>query len=91
MKKYDPFSQLGAIDQRLFQKPENQKTSKEAKKFASKPANQQTSKQKKKFGSYLSPESIMELKKIALETHKKDYDILQEAVDEYIKQWKLST
>ena len=59
-------------------------TSKEASKQTSKPANQQASKLLKKFGSYLTEESLRRLKRIAFETDRKDYDVLQEAVDQYL-------
>jgi len=71
----------------------NQQTSKEGKKqtslptnqLASKPANQQTSKQFKKFGSYLREESIKALKHLALQIDRKEYEVLQDAVDFYLK------
>ena len=64
----------------------NLQTSKEAKKQTTLPANQQTSKLVKKVGTYLTPESIRELKRIAWETDRKEYEVLQEAVDHYIQQ-----
>ena len=48
-------------------------------------ASQQTSKTLKRFGSYLTIESLKELKRIAFESDKKDYEVLQEAVDAYLK------
>jgi len=60
-----------------------------------KPESKQTSKntnsQKpplKKFSSYLNPETIKNLKRLAIEKDKKDYEILQEAVEEYINNMK---
>jgi hypothetical protein len=48
------------------------------------PASKQTSKPVKKFASYLRDDSIKTLKLIALQEDKNDYEVLQEAVDEYI-------
>lgn len=64
--------------------PASVQTSKEAKKQTSLLANQQASKLLKKFGSYLTEESIRGLKRIAFESDRKDYEVLQEAVDEYL-------
>jgi hypothetical protein len=68
--------------------PVNQQTSKEAKKQTSLPVNQQTSKLLKKFGSYLTEDSLKGLKRIAFETDRKDYEVLQEAVDQYLERNK---
>lgn len=54
-----------------------------------KSASQHTSKTLKRFGSYLTLESLKELKRIAFESDKKDYEVLQEAVDEYLKKRKV--
>ena len=51
----------------------------------SKPAKKQTSKTLKKFASYLKADSLKALKRIALDTSRKDYEVLQEAVEEYLK------
>jgi ribosomal protein L9 len=69
-------------------KPANTQTSKEANKQATIRANQQASKTLKKFGSYLTEESIRGLKRIAFDTDRKDYEILQEAVDAYLQRMK---
>ena len=66
-------------------KEANQQTSKEEKKQTNKPVNQQASKLLKKFGSYLREDSIKALKQIALLTDRKDYEVLQDAVDFYLK------
>jgi hypothetical protein len=66
----------------------NTQTSKEAKKQTALPANQQISKSLKKFGSYLTEESLKGLKRIAFETERKDYEVLQEAVDQYLARKK---
>ena len=64
----------------------NQQTSESVRQHAGKEANQQTSKQLKKIGSYLREESIKALKQIAVLTDRKDYEILQDAVDFYLEQ-----
>jgi hypothetical protein len=51
----------------------------------SKPVNPQASKPVKKFTSYLSEESIRALKRLALDEDKKDYEVLQAAVDAYLQ------
>ena len=66
---------------------------------AGKTASQQTSKQQdgprvspqegaqvqvRKFTSYLREDSIKAMKRIALEADRKDYEVLQEAVDQYL-------
>jgi hypothetical protein len=56
--------------------PEKKQTSKQVKKQKSTPG--------KKFASYLRPESIKALKRIALDTDRNDYEVLQEAVDAYV-------
>ncbi len=68
--------------------PASEQTSKEAKKQTALLANQQTSKTLKKFGSYLTEGSLKNLKRIAFETDRKDYEVLQEAVDQYLAQNK---
>ena len=52
----------------------------------SNPVSPQTSKPVKKFTSYLSEGSIRALKRCALDEDKKDYEVLQEAVDAYLQQ-----
>jgi hypothetical protein len=39
----------------------------------------------KKYSTYLTPECIRGLKRIALETDRKDYDVLIEAVEQFLK------
>ncbi len=65
-------------------KEANQKVGKEVSQQTSLPINQFASKTLKKFGSYLTPESIKKLKLIATERDIKDYEVLQEAVDQYL-------
>ena len=72
----------------------NQLTSKEANQQASKPVNSQTSnqtlttKEKKKYGTYLREDSILEIQIYAAQTQKKDHEVLQDAVDFYMKHHK---
>ena len=40
--------------------------------------------QVRKFTSYLREDSIKAMKRIALEADRKDYEVLQEAVDQYL-------
>lgn len=63
----------------------NQLASKEANQQTSEEAKLQTSKQLKKFGSYLTEESIKSLKQIAVMTDRKDYEVLQDAVDFFLQ------
>src|SRR5712692_1975135 len=69
-------------------KEANAQINKEVKKQTTLLANQQASKSLKKFGSYLTEESLKGLKRIAFEADRKDYDILQEAVDQYLERNK---
>jgi hypothetical protein len=83
------------IDKRPNEKPvdtsllANQQTNKVAKKQTSKLANQQTSgmslstKEKKKYGTYLREDSILNIQVHAIQTKRKDHEVLQEAVDVY--------
>ena len=64
--------------------PANIQTSKKVNKQTSLPTNQQGSKLLKKFSSYLTEESLRGMKRIAFETDQKDYEVLQEAVDQYL-------
>jgi hypothetical protein len=69
--------------------PVKKQTSKPAKKQTSKEANQQTSetplstKEKKKYGTYLREDSIQAIQVNAVQTRRKDHEVLQEAVDFY--------
>ena|SRR2546429_7005488 len=66
-------------------------TSKETNQFPSKPtnsqthkpANHQTTKEKKKYGTYLREDSILAIQLLAVQTQRKDHEILQEAVDQF--------
>ena len=72
-------------------KPVNQQTSKLEKKFTSKTAKQkasklaeiQTTKEKKKYGTYLKEASISAIQMLAIQTKRKDHEVLQEIVDTY--------
>lgn len=63
----------------------NQQTSEPTNKHPGLPANQQGSKLLKKFSSYLTEDSLRGLKRIAFETDRKDYEVLQEPVDHYLQ------
>ena len=63
----------------------NQQRGKQAKKKITKPENSQDSKPLKKFASYLAEDTFYELKAIAIQLRRKDYEVLQEAVEEYLK------
>ncbi len=65
-------------------KPVNIQTSKEPYKQAVLPASQQASKSLKKFSSYLTEDSLKALKRLAFDAERKDYEVLQEAVDQYL-------
>ena len=76
----------------------NQQTSKDARKQTGKPANMQTSKQVnlqtgkqvfiEKYSSYLTHEYKKELKRIALESDRNEYEVLIEAVEHYLARQK---
>ena len=55
-----------------------------------KPENAQTSKPLKKFASYLAEDLFYELKAVALQLRKKEYEVLQEAVEAYVQKQKSS-
>lgn len=59
-------------------------TSVEANQKTSKPEKKQTAKSRKKFATYLKPESIRALKRIAIDEERNDYEVLQEAVDDFL-------
>ena len=85
-KTSKPVNQQGSKEvNQQTSKPVNLQTSKEASLQSALPANQQASKQLKKFSSYLTEKSLKGLKRIAFETERKDYEVLQEAVDHYLQ------
>ncbi len=77
----------------------NQQTSKLVKKKTSKSVNQRTNKlassqynlqplstkEKKKYGTYLREDSIYKIQVRAIQTKRKDHEVLQEAVDFYFE------
>lgn len=71
-------------------KPVSTQTTKPVYPQAGLPANLQTGKPAfiKKYSTYLTPECIRGLKRIALETDRKDYDVLIEAVEQFLKKQK---
>jgi len=78
----------------LTSKEANLQTSKEVSKQSDKQANTLTSEVEKKqadkvikkFASYLTSDSIRAIKQIALDTNRKSYEVLQEAVNLYLKE-----
>jgi ribosomal protein L9 len=96
-----PLPEKRKLENPLTSKPVNQQADKEASQQTSKPVtrqtikpvskqvdlpvSQQTSKQLKKFTSYLREDSLKSLKRIAFETDRKDYEVLQEAIDRYLE------
>jgi hypothetical protein len=71
-------------------KDASMQTSKPAKMQASKPASLQTGKHAiiEKYSTYLTPACKKGLKRIAFETDRKDYDVLIEAVEQYLERNK---
>lgn len=67
---------------------ENQQSSKLENQQVGKPENRQSSKPLKKFASYLAEDTFYELKELAIQLRKKDYEVLQEAVDAYVQKKK---
>ncbi len=67
--------QASLLVNQLASKPANQQTSKLA--------NQQTTKEKKKYGTYLREESIAAIQMLAVQTKRKDHEVLQNIVDAY--------
>jgi len=76
----------------------NQQTSKDTSRQTRKPANMQTSKQVnlqtgkqvfiEKYSSYLTHEYKRELKRIAFESDRNEYEVLIEAVEQYLARQK---
>ncbi len=77
----------------------NQQTGKDASRQTGKPASMQTSKQVnlqtgkqvfiEKYSSYLTHEYKRELKRIAFESDRNEYEVLMEAVEHYLAKKKL--
>ena len=78
--------------------PANQQTSKDVSMQASKPANTQTRLHAnpqtgkpviiEKYSTYLTPDCKRGLKRLALETDRKDYEVLIEAIEQYLDRQK---
>ena len=66
-------------------KDTNQQSALPASKLATKPANQQTTKEKRKYGTYLRDDSILAIQLLAVQTQRKDHEVVQEAVDRYFE------
>lgn len=80
--------QTSKEEEKHSSKEVNQQTSKPTNKKTGKPEIMQTSKPLKKFASYLAEDSFYELKALAIQLRKKDYEVLQDAVAEYLKKQK---
>jgi hypothetical protein len=63
----------------------NPQISKSINQQTDKSTNQQVNKTRKRFGTYLTPESIRSMKRLALDTDKDDYEVFQEAIDAYLR------
>ena len=81
--------QVSKEDKRQARQAANQQTSQPVNHKTTKPVNSQTSEPLKKFASYLAENTFYELKALALQMRKKDYEVLQEAVADYIKKKKV--
>ncbi|SRR6266567_8037574 len=68
---------------KLASLPVNQLASKSVNQQTSKLANQQTTKEKKKYGTYLREGSISAIQMLAIQTKRKDHEVLQDIVDAY--------
>jgi hypothetical protein len=53
-----------------------------------KPAQKASKVQLKQYGTYLKPESIKALRRVALDKEVPDYQVVQAAVDEYLEKHK---
>ncbi len=69
-------------------KPENQQTSLHANMQASKNANQHSTKEKRKYSTYLTEDSVLAIQMHAIQTKRKDHEIVQEAIDCYFEALK---
>jgi alpha-glucosidase (family GH31 glycosyl hydrolase) len=81
--------QVSKLAKKQNSKETNQQTSTLANQQVSKETNQQTTrialstKEKKKYGTYLREDSILNIQVHAIQTKRKDHEVLQEAVDFY--------
>ncbi len=71
-------------EEQTASKPVNQRTSEEENQQNGKAAKKSADKPVKKFATYLRPASIRALKRIAIDTERNDYEVLQQAVDEFL-------
>jgi hypothetical protein len=82
------FAMSGPQGKHLASKEANQHGSEEAGSQASQPASQlagePASKPIKKFSTWLKPQTIKRLKRVAFEAERKDYEVVQEALDQYL-------
>jgi hypothetical protein len=69
-------------------KETNQNASKLPNLQTTKLVNHQTTKEKKKYGTYLREDSILAIQLLAVQTKRKDHEILQEAVDQFFTNLK---
>ena len=69
-------------------KPANQQTSLHANMQTSKDANQQSTKEKRKYSTYLTEESVLAIQMHAIQTKRKDHEIVQKAIDRYLEALK---
>ena|SRR5689334_23135079 len=66
-------------------KETNQQGNKETNHIVSKETKKQRNKETKRYATYLTVESIKAIKRLAFEIDKKDYELVQDAVDKYLK------
>ncbi len=77
-------------------KDASMQTSKQVNQLTDLPVNQQTSKdanmlstkQKRKYSTYLTEESVVAIQMHAVQTKRKDHEIVQEAIDRYFEKSK---
>jgi hypothetical protein len=66
----------------------NQQTSLHANMQTNNGADQHSTKQKRKYSTYLTEESVLSIQMHAIQTKRKDHEIVQEAVDRYFETQK---
>jgi len=83
--------QTSKLVKKKTSKPVNQQASKETNQQTNKLASSQSNiqslstKEKKKYGTYLREDSISKIQVHAIQTKRKDHEVLQEAVDFYFE------
>jgi hypothetical protein len=85
-----PTKPQGGKPTKLFVgKTTNRQVSKPTKPLTNKPSKPQvvitTKLLVEKYTTHLSPQSIKEIKRLAVETDRKDYEVVQDAVDAYLR------